>query len=274
MTTSDQLAAVVATELERMQRLQHLGDFGTAGPTPAPPSVAPIIEHPKWTAGRWIGAKWMAAHPGRVGGPITPFATVVHTTDMLPGEWSSLIGRWQTVAADGACAHFVIGRSAAEGVVQLVPCNRNGNHAGGPQAGRFADSAGRLYHPNLVTVGIEVHCAGQVRRVAGQWRLVESGKAHGEALPDADVIKDPNHTDRGWHKVTDYQYEQLAALLDDLEHVLAPLPAGTVTESLYEQPAPWSTLPSARVTGHHNLDARNRDDPHKPTYEWLRSRAR
>jgi N-acetyl-anhydromuramyl-L-alanine amidase AmpD len=271
------LEAVAATEIDRMKRLAELGNRGTAGPetTPSDPAEAPVLSTAAlFTDGWWCGASHAPAHPGRVGGPITAWSTVVHTTDMCPEDYLALVTHWRTMPGDGACAHFLIGRSAAEGVLQLVPIVRNGNHAGGPQHGVYVDATGRTYHPNTVAIGIEIHCAGAVRLVGGAWHLVEDGKAHGASIPAEDVIPDPQRPGRGWHVVTPYQYTQLAALLADLDAAQPPMPVGAATRSLFEAPAPWSALPSARVTGHHDLDARNRDDPHRPTFDWLRAHLR
>src|SRR5262249_2222319 len=154
----------------------------------------------------------------------------------------------------GACAHFVIGRDAGSGILQLAPITRNANHAGGSGHGVFrVPDLGDL-HPNLVAVGIELHCAGGVRRMDDAWRLVEGGKAHGPPLPHSEVTPDPQRSGRGWHQVTDYQREQLGALLADLETVLAPVPAGAVKVAFGETPPSYAVLPGARIATHAELD--------------------
>jgi hypothetical protein len=191
---------------------------------------------------------------------------------MLPAEFAPLITAWTTTKGRGACAHFGIGRTPAEGVIQFVPINRNGNHMGGEGHGWFVDARGRQYHPNLVAVGIEIHCAGGVRLVDGHWRLVEGGVAHGAPLDPAEVTSDPSHPGRGWHRVTDYQYERLTALLADLEPMLAPMPAGLHATS-HEAPPAWASLPTeSRAWGHVCVDAEHRSDPWPPTMQWLRAR--
>lgn len=226
----------------------------------------------RWSNGWWSGAQKTMAIPARVGGPITPFAVVVHTTDMLPDEWDALATAWTTRPGDGACAHFLIGRDPAYGVLQLVPVNRNGNHAGGPGHGVFRVPGRGDLHPNLVAVGIEVHCAGGVRHIDGQWRLVEDGKPRGAPLPDDEVTPDPHRPGRGWHQATDYQREQLGALLADLEAVLAPVPAGTTKVALGETPPAYAVIPGARHATHCELDPVHRADPWPPLCDWLRSR--
>jgi hypothetical protein len=155
--------------------------------------------------------------------------------------------------------------------VQCIPIDRNGNHAGGPDHGAFV-APGESWHPNLVSVGIELHCAGGVQRIGGQWRLVESGKAHGTPLPDADVIQDPVRAGRGWHKVTDAQYERLESLLADLDRALKPAPQGLLASSTHESPPSWG-VGRGRIVGHVSLDAKNRSDPWPPTMQWLTSRS-
>lgn len=272
--TGDELAAVAATEVERLTRLAHLGDSPTAGPEQVhdvPPVAVSAVPSLRWVDGWWAGAKRTPAHPGRVGGPITPWSTVVHTTDMLPEEWAALVASWTTRAGEGACAHFLIGRDAAHGVVQFVPVNRNGNHAGGPGHGVYVVNGTQL-HPNLVSVGIEVHCAGGVPLLAGAWRLVEGGKAHGPAIPATDVAVDPARPGRGWHVVTEYQREQLQAILGDLETVQARVPAGATKRAFGETPASYAVLPGARVATHAELDPVHRADPWPLTSAWLRAR--
>lgn len=223
-----------------------------------------------FSEGWWSLARRTPADPGRIGGEIAPFAVVVHTTDMAPETFDALVHQWTTQAGLRDCAHFIIGRDADHGVVQLAPITRNANHAGGPAHGSFV-AGDQEWHPNSVSVGIEVHCAGGVQRIDGEWHLVENGQPQGAAIPDADVIPDPQRPGRGWHRVTDYQYQQLGALLDGLEAVLGALPDGCVARSI-EQPPAWGVFPTGRRVGHVSLDAANRADPWPPTCDWLRAR--
>ena len=220
--------------------------------------------------GWWSLARQRPAFPGRIGGVVAPFATVVHTTDMVPETWEVLLNSWTTQVGPGDCAHFLIGRDSAQGLVQLAPITNNANHAGGPGHGSFVAGA-QSWHPNTVSVGIEVHCAGAVRQIAGDWRLVEDGVPQGAAIPDDDVIPDPQRPGRAWHKVTEYQYQQLGALLDGLESVLAALPAGCVAHSI-EQPPAYAVFATGRTVGHVSLHAAQRGDPWPPTCDWMRSR--
>jgi len=220
--------------------------------------------------GWWSLAQQLPAFAGRIGGVIAPFAVVVHTTDMVPETWNVLLHSWTTQLGAGDCAHFIIGRDAAAGMVQLAPITNNANHAGGNGHGSFV-AGQQSWHPNTVAVGIEVHCAGSVRQINGDWHLVENGAVQGAAIADEDVIADPQRPGRGWHKVTDYQYEQLGALLDGLENVLAALPVGCAAQSI-EQPPAYGIFPTGRRVGHVSLDAAHRGDPWPPTCDWMRAR--
>lgn len=237
----------------------------------SPPDYGPAD---LWSDGWWACARRLPAHPGRIGGEIKPWSKVVHTTDMLPGAWQALIDAWTKRAGEGACAHFLIGRTAEHGVIQFAPTSRNANHAGGPGHGVYRMvPPGVSLHPNTVAVGIEVHCAGGVHMVGGQWRLVEDGQPQGEPLPDADVIPDPIRPGRGWHVVTDYQREQLGMLLDELEFVLLPMPSGVTKVAFGEVPPSYAVLPGARVATHCELDPVHRADPWPQLSAWLRDRA-
>jgi hypothetical protein len=220
--------------------------------------------------GWWSLAQRRAAFAGRIGGVIAPFAVVVHTTDMVPESWDDLVRAWTTRPGAGDCAHFLIGRDSTAGVIQLASIARNANHAGGNGHGAFV-AGQQSWHPNTVSVGIEVHCAGAVRQLGGEWRLVENGTIQGSAIPDGDVTQDPQRPGRGWHNVTDYQYQQLGALLDGLETVLGALPAGCLAHSL-EQPPPYGVFPDGRTVGHVSLHAADRGDPWPPTCDWIRAR--
>jgi len=220
--------------------------------------------------GWWSLATRRDAFAGRIGEEIHPFAMVIHTTDVPAEAWDTLITNWTTTKGDGSCAHFALGRSSDQGVVQLAPITRNANHAGGDGHGNFV-AGQQTWHPNSVSVGIELHCAGAVRRIDGQWRLYEDNRARGLPMADDDVIQDPHRPDRGWHKVTDYQYEQLAALLDGLEATLDPMPTGCVAHSI-EKPPAYGVFPNGRIVGHVSLTAARRGDPWPPACDWIRVR--
>lgn len=264
-----------ATVEQIVARIAKIGDRGTAGPDEHPAGVVDVVHPPapRWDAGWWAGAIRKPAHPGRIGGAISPWSVGVHSTDMLPEEWPALVNAWTDRPGDGACATFLFGRTEQDGVLQFCPITRNANHMGGPGHGVFDTASASGIHPNLVATGIELHCAGGVRLVAGEWRLVEGGIAHGKPLPARDVIPDPHRPGRGWHVVTDYQRAQLELLLHDLEAVLAPMPAGARTRAFGEVPPAVAVMPTARVVTHWQMDPVHRGDPWQPTCEWLRSRS-
>jgi hypothetical protein len=180
---------------------------------------------------------------------------------MLPEEWAALIEAWTKRGGEGACANFLLGRDEAHGCLEQVPINRNANHMGGPGHGVFRVGGGIDLHPNQCAVGIEVHCAGGVVRLGDAWWLVEGKVAHGSAIPDADVVPDPKRPGRGWHVVTDYQRRVLGELLDGLEPVLAPVPAGWVKVAFGETPPAYAMLPGCRVATHAELDPVHRGGP-------------
>ncbi len=269
----DKLAAIAATEIERMKRITELGDWDTCGPDEIPgETCADLPPSAKWLNGWWVHAKQVPAHPGRIGGKIAPFVVGMHTTDMLPGEFEALITATKVRPGRGNAYHFCVGVDESQGVVQVAPIDRNANHMGGPGHGWLVDASGKKYHPNLAAVGIEVHCAGGVHRVNGRWRLVEHGKAHGAPLPDGTVIPDVSRKGRGWHRPTRYQFDMLGRLVDDLELVLAPMPKGLHPVSTVELAPAWAKTTNARVVCHVQVDAARRSDPWPPVMDWLRAR--
>jgi len=231
---------------------------------------SPAAQAGSFTEGWWSLATRRDAHRARSGGAITPFATVIHTTDMPPETFATLITNWTTTPGNSASAHFVIGRSTADGVVQLVPIDHASFHAGGQGHGNFVTSS-QHWEPNSVAIGIEIHCAGGIRQVDGAWHLFEGTVPQGHAIPDSDVVVDPQRAGHGWHVVTDYQYAQLAALLDGLEAELGALPAGCVAHSI-EAPPAYGRFATGRLVGHVSLHAAQRADPWPPTCDWLRAR--
>lgn len=270
----DEKLALALTEVERLRRLATLGDWTTAGPVELGDAIEVVPPPaPRWRDGWYDFARSRPAHPKRIGRPIVPFAITVHTCDMLHEEFFALIDAFSKRPGEGNAAHFIIGPTPHEAVVQLAPINRNANHAGGPDHGNLVDARGRRYHPNLATVGIEFHNAGGVRLVGGQWRLVERGKAHGAAIHASEVTPDPKRPGRGWHKLTDYQRERYVELRAELESQLAPAPAGLRSVSR-SGPAPsWATM-VGRVAFHAGLDSARRADPWPPIAAWVRDHER
>jgi hypothetical protein len=148
-----------------------VGEWRTVGPDPAeyPVVTAGDIAHVaekvnvgEFKEGRWSLATYKEMHSGRIGRAIVPRTMVVHTTDMRPGTFAALVRNWTSQLGRGNGAHFLIGRTPEQGVVQFAPIHRNANHAGGPNCG----SIGGL-HPTTVSVGVEIHSAGRLRLING-----------------------------------------------------------------------------------------------------------
>lgn len=228
-------------------------------------------------AAGWYGAaRRVDAHRGRVGGPIVAETFVIHTTDCMPGSMPAIVKSWSTTAGNGACAHGILGRSATDGLVQMIPFDRNGNHAGGtPRHGWYRDvhaaqESKTLVHPNTIAIGIELDCAGYLgRQVNGKWIHPDTKR---EVAP-ADV--DVDEHGRGWHKLTSYQYDQLALLLDEVLPTLAPMHAGLTLApngGYVENGVPWASTSQARVVGHVTLDPTNKTDPGPFVMAWIRKR--
>ncbi len=270
----DDIVAAVATEAQAIARAAGFGDRGTAGPDIHPPELDTevMILHDRFVDGWWVDARRVDCHPARHGGPIKPWSTGLHSTDMLEDEWDALIKSWSERPGDGACANFAIGRTPAQGIVQFVPITLNSNHLGGPGHGVFVLADGSQVHPNIAANGIELHCAGGVRQIAGEWRLVENGAAHGKPIPAVEVIPDPQRPGRGWHKFTDYQFEVADRLLRDLDAAQYPLPAGVTTLAFGETVPAIAHGLSPRVVTHWEMDPVHRSDPWPPGCAWLRQR--
>jgi hypothetical protein len=219
----------------------------------------------------WPHATRKPAHVGRIGPAIKPWCIVLHTTDMLPGTFESLVNSWTTRQGKGQCAHFLIGRNFAEGTIQFAPINRNANHAGGsklvegkwvPDHGWFV-VGGKRVHPNTVSVGIEIHNAGQLRLIDGQWRSWDYDKKQpqGAAFDSADVEIDVRRPTRGWHKMTEWQRTELAALISAIEGQMQKMPNDVSVETNGPQIHPWATVRDFRIVGHVTLDPERKTDP-------------
>lgn len=247
-------------------------------PTPTPVAPAPVAS---FDDDGWYVDAIRCPTPLRMGGAIDPKGATVHTTDCMPGSMQNILRRWATTKDTGAGAHFFIGRRAptldelyaeypATGVVQLIPIKRNGNHAGGPNGlhGWVQTPKGKL-HPNLVYVGIEIDCGGKLRQMQTVVRHMDSGKV----VDEADVYRDERG--RPWHRVTDYQFEQLGKLLDALDAVMHELPAGSklVPNGSYQlNGCTWAALPGTRFVTHVALDPIRKTDPGPQVTAWLRER--
>lgn len=231
-------------------------------------------------AGWYPRARRLTAHPLRVGDSITACTFVIHTTDMMKNTWDGLLQRWHEEPGEYAAAHWLIGQTPEQGLVQMISALRNGNHAGGsrivngarvPYHGNYQLPNGRLVHPNTYALGVEVHNPGYLgRRTSKGWVHKDSGAV----IPDADVFVLPDG--RGWAKVTDYQMGELNRLYRAVKRFLSPAPAGIAVApngTYAANNAAWAVTKSARVAGHATLDPNNKTDPGPELVAWINSLA-
>lgn len=243
------------------------GGWKTAGPDDefvARNAFSPT-KSPNFKDGFWKAALRTDAHPDRLGKTIEPSALVVHATDTAPGLFGNIIRYWQREKGEGNAATWMIGRNQDDGVVQFASIYRNANHAGGPACGGFRDPGSfAIVHPNLVTVGVELDCAGRLRYEKGRY-LTWDRKVE---IPRSAVYV---HTDgTAWHEVTGYQMTVLKALWADLYPVLKPwkavaVPGGTVKQEKWAKNR-WNSL-----VGHATLNPTNKTDPGPQVMAWVNS---
>lgn len=226
--------------------------------------------------GWYEGARKAPAHPGRIGARIEAEAVVVHTTDMMPSTFDALCRAWQLGKGKGSAAHWILGRTPAQGLVQLVSTEFNANHAGGSATvagkrvsahGWFRRANGKLVHPNSITLGIEVHAAGRLGKRTPEGYLQRETR---RVIPDDEVFVDAKGI--GWHEITAYQFEQLELLLSAIAPTLKPMPTGTTIVSHgtpKETRTEWATVEDARLVGHVTLDPIRKTDPGPQLMDWI-----
>lgn len=240
----------------------------TVGPAldehpPVPPDVREGSFKGWFYDGWWSLARRTPAHPKRLGRAIKPQAVVVHTTDMAPGTFKALVKSWTTKKGAGNCAHFLIGKTKEDGVVQFAPIYVNANHAGGPNPGGFKLLSGSLVHPNTAAVGIELDNAG---------KLDKDLHIH----PETRLIIDNVFVDSkggAWEAMTPYQKEMLGWLLKDLKAVLQPWPEGTKpqpNDKYAKHGVPWAATDSPIYVGHVTLNPIRKTDPGPEVMEFIR----
>jgi N-acetyl-anhydromuramyl-L-alanine amidase AmpD len=228
-------------------------------------------------AGWWKYAQRAPLHHARVGQVINPFSIAVHSTDMLDGHRSfeSLLQRWMSLPGKGNGAHFLIGRTEAQGIYQMCSILRNANHAGGFDTidgkrvyvgGSFRGADGSLTPANKCTVGIEVHNAGQLEIRNGAWRLIERDKLTkmrvpvGLAVPADQVVVDRVKPQRGYHLPTQWQMQTLHQLMTALDAVLPPIGGAKPVPKLGKV-STWADRQNPRVVFHATLDPSRKSDP-------------
>lgn len=242
-----------------------VGEWKTTGPDPAEypiPTVGDIVHvvekvnNGEFKEGRWSLATYKEMFAGRIGRAIVPRTLVVHTTDMRPGTFAALVRNWTSQLGRGNGAHFLIGKSAADGVVQFASIHRNANHAGGPNCGAIGGM-----HPNTVSVGVEIDNAGSLKKDAAGWYHADG--ATKTRIPAADVFIDEKG--RGWEKVTEYQMAMLAKLWAALRPTLRAWPAGTKTQPNGDYArngvAHFAASATASLIGHVTINPVNKRDP-------------
>jgi len=246
-----------------------------AAPAQRPLSPAPPVN---------FEIKYRPAHPDRLGGTIHPRGIVVHTTDCMPGSEMAIIQRWTSEAGAGNCAHFLIGRTKEIGITQFAHINCNANHAGGKSHGWYAPMPGQAigstyestYHPNLVTVGIELSNAGRLQKVNGKYIHPDTRRE----LPASDVYESDGAP---WHMPTEWQMQALEWLIGKIElqmhaETMWPLPFDpTVTRvepngGYLANGVPWAKMPGVFAVGHVTLDPTNKTDPGPYVIRWLKER--
>jgi hypothetical protein len=247
----------------RLFGVRQEGEWQTCGPDPAEyPTVtvadvmhvADKVNHGEFKEGRWSLATYQEMHPGRIGRAIVPRTLVVHTTDMRPGTFGALVRNWTSQLGRGNGAHFLIGRTPADGVVQFAPIHRNANHAGGTNPGAIGG-----LHPNVCSVGVELDSAGRLVKSGGKWLHPDTKTA----IPTEDVFVDEKG--KGWHKVTPYQLEQLKLLWSALKPTLKPSSAGTVVapngKYAANGVAHFAAAAAPALIGHVSINPINKTDP-------------
>lgn len=252
--------------------------------------------------GWYSEARRVDAYHGRLGGVIEPETFVIHTTDCMPGSMPAIVKSWTTTVGNGACANFIIGRNPDDGLVQLAATTRNGAHAGGskfvngqwsPWHGwyvawqgvdhgfrvpRVGDTGANVtIHPNTIAIGIELDCAGYLGRPVGDGvRVVSRRWIHPDTKREVAACDvDVDERGIGWHKVTSYQLDTLAALIDAVRPTMKPVRPGlrvSPNGTYKDNGVSWASTQQADVVGHVTLDPTNKTDPGPFVMDWIRAR--
>lgn len=233
-------------------------------------------------SGYWPGARIVPAHPGRVGPTIKPTGGIIHTTDTLVGSMGAIVNSWahngpqiiNGVWHNTDCANMIIPARASDGPpVQMVPWDRNANHAGGLDHGMYTAPNGSAVHPNTCCFGIELEAPGRLRwipdTVGGHWMHPDTG----HVIDPSQVFVDSSG--HGWGLITPYQLDTLAGVLGDLvPQLYIPGPGRITTTGTYAaNQVPWAACPdSAIITGHASSNPVQKTDPGPQIMAWIAAR--
>lgn len=271
----EQLKTILIKLLQALglQTSKTQGEWSTVGPDPAeyPVVTAGDVAHVaeksnygEFKEGIWSEATYKPMHKGRIGRAIVPRTLVVHTTDMRPGTFAALVRNWTSQLGRGNGAHFLIGKSAADGVIQFAPIYKNANHAGGTNPG----SIGGM-HPNVCSVGVELDNAGRLTLRNGKWVHADTGTV----MATESVYVDKKG--KGWEKVTPYQKEQLNRLWLALKPTLKQWPASAVVQPngsyVGNGVAHFASAVATSLVGHVSINPINKTDPGPEVMELINS---
>jgi N-acetylmuramoyl-L-alanine amidase len=149
-----------------------------------------VVENRLWAD---VGKPVPFVRSPHVGGRIVPHFIVMHYTG---GQSAESAVAWMTSPQSGVSAHLVIGRDGS--VIQLVPFNRQAQHAGPSQ---WKGIQGLGAH----SIGIELDNPGPMKSVGGKWKAT-----FGKAYDGAHVLEAPHkHGGRytAWYAYTPVQIE-------------------------------------------------------------------
>lgn len=220
----------------------------------------PLAADELFVDGWYDGAVKCKADNGRIGLDISPTTIVVHTTDTMPGGFRAIIKSWMNSRGLGNAAHFMIGRTEADGIVQFVPVNCNANHAGGFTHGWWWIQGKGKVHPNVISIGIEIDNGGKLR-------LLPDGKVIHPDTKRVVSVDDIYWDSEGkpWHRVTEYQLAILQELIKDLhQSVLSHFSPNNTIMSNGDYKKNGALLAKATnnwLVGHWTLDPYNKTDP-------------
>lgn len=216
------------------------------------------VNHGQFEKGWWTLATAKPMHTKRLGRGIIPKTLIVHTTDCKPGTFATIVKSWTTTPGKGNGAHFIIGKTEKDGVVQFAPIMVNANHAGGPNCGGIKLPGGAIVNPNACSVGVELDNAGRLKKDTKGWYHPDTGYR----FSAEDVFVDEKG--RGWEKLTQYQEDTLYSLWNALKSTLSVWPWGTTVapnDSYEKHSSTWAKSNKPSLIGHASTNPINKTDP-------------